>query len=59
MTEQEALAEAFGKIALFACALAQHAGDIAHARRTLYLAYLAEGFTESQALELCKALSVA
>lgn len=36
--------------------VAKHAADIAHARRTLYLAYIDEGFTEAQALELCKVL---
>lgn len=34
--------------------LAEHASDIAYARRCLYQAYIAEGFTPSQALELCK-----
>lgn len=28
--------------------------DIAHAKRTIFLAYVAEGFTEAQALELVK-----
>lgn len=32
------------------------AGDIAHARRTIFLAYVNEGFTETQALELVKTL---
>lgn len=31
----------------------RHAADIAHSRRTLYLAYIDEGFTPEQALELC------
>lgn len=35
---------------------ASHASDIAYARRTMYLAYLAEGFTPVEALELCKIL---
>jgi len=34
--------------------LAEHASDIAYARRSLYEAYIAEGFTPSQALDLCK-----
>ncbi len=33
-------------------ALAQDAACVAAARRTLYLAYVAEGFTEQQALHL-------
>lgn len=31
-----------------------HAHDLAYARRTLYLAYLTEGFNPDEALELCK-----
>ena len=34
--------------------LAEFASDIAYSRRTLYQAYLAEGFDHAQALELCK-----
>jgi hypothetical protein len=34
--------------------LAQHSADIAASKRTLFLAYVGEGFTESQALELVK-----
>lgn len=36
--------------------LATHAADIAHARRTLFQAYVAEGFNEAQALELVKSI---
>jgi len=36
--------------------MAAHAHDVAYARRTMYLAYLAEGFTPQEALELCKTL---
>lgn len=42
------LADAWG-------AMAEIATDLANARRTLFLAYVAEGFTEAQALELVKA----
>ena len=35
-------------------ALAEGAADLAHAKRAIYLAYVAEGFTEAQALELVK-----
>jgi hypothetical protein len=36
--------------------MAKHALDIAYARRTLYEAYISEGFSPQQALELCKTL---
>ena len=36
--------------------MAQHASDIAYARRSLYEAYIAEGFTPQESLELCKIL---
>lgn len=36
--------------------LAEYASDIAYARRSLYEAYVSEGFTELEALELCKIL---
>ena len=34
--------------------IAKNAADIAHARRDIYNAYVAEGFTEAQAIELIK-----
>lgn len=34
--------------------LAEAASHIAHAKRTIFLAYVAEGFSEHQALELVK-----
>lgn len=37
--------------------LAINAAHIAHARRALYDAYLAEGFNEAQALQLCSRLT--
>jgi hypothetical protein len=52
MNPQEAmrlLAETFREAAT-------HASDMAYARRTMYLAYLSEGFTPQEALELCKIL---
>lgn len=36
--------------------LATNAAEIASAKRTLYLAYLTEGFSEAQALDLTKAI---
>lgn len=35
-------------------AIAKDAGNIAHAKRQIFLAYVAEGFNEHQALELVK-----
>lgn len=43
------LAESYG-------ALSKYAHDIAYARMTMYSAYLSEGFTPGEALELCKIL---
>ncbi len=43
------LVESFGT-------MAKHAHDIAYARRTMYEAYIAEGFSPQEALELCKIL---
>jgi len=37
-------------------AAAEVAADLAHAKRTIFLAYVAEGFTEGQALELVKTI---
>jgi hypothetical protein len=50
------LIAAFANYGTLLGVVAKHASDIAHARRTLYLAYIDEGFTEAQALELCKAM---
>lgn len=36
--------------------MAKVATDIAHSRRTLFLAYVAEGFSEAQAMELVKSI---
>ena len=36
--------------------LAERASDMAYARRRLYEAYILEGFTPQEALELCKIL---
>lgn len=36
--------------------IASRASDIAYARRTIYEAYLLEGFSPAEALELCKML---
>lgn len=52
------LQKAVANYAQYLNTITEHAADIANARRTMFNAYLAEGFTESQALELCKALSI-
>lgn len=36
--------------------MAKEAPDIAHSKRTLFLAYVGEGFNETQALELVKTI---
>lgn len=36
--------------------MAEHASDIAYSRRRLYEAYLIEGFTPEESLELCKTI---
>ncbi len=56
--QTRALVAALARIDILMAAQAKHASSIANARRCLYLAYLAEGFTEAEALELCKALSL-
>ncbi|EPR09888.1 hypothetical protein M527_07120 [Sphingobium indicum IP26] len=52
------MAKAMDEMAILVTAMAKHAADIAHARRALYDAYIAEGFSKAQALELCKALTL-
>lgn len=42
-----------GMVQLWA-SLAEASAHIAHSKRTLFLAYVAEGFSEPQALELVK-----
>lgn len=50
------LADSMKAIADAWSTMATHATEIAHARRTLFLAYVAEGFSEAQALELVKTI---
>lgn len=38
--------------------VAEYSADIAYAKRSMYIAYLYEGFTPSEALELCKTIQV-
>lgn len=60
MTERspEEVAAAIAEMNLLIARIAENAATIAHARRSLYLAYLAEGFSEAEALDLCKTLSI-
>lgn len=57
MNENEVSAEqAVKMIAESYMRMAEHASDIAYARRCLYEAYISEGFNALEALELCKIL---
>lgn len=38
------------------CAVSEQSANIAFYRRTMYLAYVGEGFTEREALELIKSI---
>lgn len=51
----EELRASFANTAMLMSVLAENAAHIARAKRALYDAYLSEGFTEQQALELAKA----
>ena len=53
-TAQDKLLGDFENIRRYWIAIAEHAVQIAKTRRALYEAYLKEGFTEAQALELVK-----
>jgi hypothetical protein len=55
MSEKELSAEQAVKILVESyMRVVTHAADIAYARRTIYQAYIAAGFTPIEALELCK-----
>jgi len=54
MAEMPTIKEIFARFAESWMELAANSADIAHARMTLYRAYLSEGFSEDQALELIK-----
>jgi hypothetical protein len=54
----EELVKSLSYIGIMASAHADAASHIAHARWALFKAYRDEGFTEHQALDLCKALTL-
>jgi hypothetical protein len=54
--ERDATMAAFAELARMLPVLAANAATIARARRDLFNAYVAEGFTEPQALELCRSI---
>ncbi len=53
---RENLPEAVHNMVVIWQGVAEAATDIAHAKRSIFLAYVAEGFSEAQALELVKSI---
>jgi hypothetical protein len=53
---RENLPEAVTNMVTLWSSLAEVAADVAHAKRAIFLAYVAEGFTEAQALDLVKTI---
>lgn len=53
---RENLPEAVRNMVQLWASMAEVAADVAHAKRAIFLAYVAEGFTETQALELVKTI---
>lgn len=54
--ERDALKAAFAELGRMLPEIAANAATIARARRDLFNAYVAAGFTEPQALELCRSI---
>jgi hypothetical protein len=50
------LPEAVRSLVQLWTSMAEVAADVAHAKRAIFLSYVAEGFTEAQALELVKTI---
>lgn len=53
---REDLPESVRNLVTLWASMAECASDVAHAKRAIFLAYVAEGFTEGQALELVKTI---
>ena len=53
---RENLPEAVKNIVQLWASMAEVAADVAHAKRAIFLAYVAEGFTEAQALDLVRTI---
>lgn len=56
MEDEPTIEQAVAIIAESYMNMAEYAADIAYSRRTLYVAYLSEGFTPEESLELCRSL---
>ena len=54
MNDMPSQAEAFLQLMDLYRVMAEHASDIAFAKKMLYNSYISEGFSPEQALELCK-----
>lgn len=55
MQKRDDMRAAMSAMQIYLGEVSTFAADIAHARRALFNAYVAEGFTEAQALDLVKA----
>jgi hypothetical protein len=53
---RENMHESAKNLVMIWSSMAEVAADIANAKRSIFLAYVAEGFSESQALELVKTI---
>jgi hypothetical protein len=53
MEDEPTVEQAVNIIAESYMKMAERASDIAYSRRTLYEAYISEGFTPEESLELC------
>lgn len=56
MKPEMSIEEAARNLAELWANVAEYSSDIAYAKRSMYMAYLYEGFTPVEALELCKTI---